>query len=371
MYKKSRFLCNSQHGKYTAITLLPFCFYGCLHNQKDNKNIEYSLPNVVLINADDLGYGDLGCYGAADIKTTNIDLLAQQGCMFTDFHTASAVSTPSRFGLITGCYPCREDIWAPVFLRSPLIIDTTRMTIARVMKQAGYETAMTGKWHLGEDPSTPLAHGFDIRVPEGEFGGKYYAPFNIKGIDCRDGDYLTDRLTDEALRFIDNNKEHPFFLYLSHFAVHNPLEGRKDLVEKYKKKLNRMPVSEGPPYVLEGNPDDPDPFTPEETRILINNKEYEGFYDLPNRMIKIKQFQDNEVYAAMVESMDESFGRIVARVKELGLDDKTIIMFFSDNGGRANGTSTNTSTSNLPLRGAKGWLYEGGIRVPLSKMAGT
>jgi arylsulfatase A-like enzyme len=354
-----------------VLGLLPLAVSSCSKNKEEDK------PNIIFFLVDDLGWSDLGCYGSSYYETPNVDRFAREGVRFTSAYSACHVSSPTRASILTGKYPATLHLtdWLPGRPDSPSQMLTVppfnqhlpygEITLAEALKDFGYTTGIYGKWHLGDDPSTPLAHGFDIRVPEGEFGRRYYAPFDIKGLACKEGDYLTDRLTDEALAFIDNNKERPFFLYLSHFAVHNPLEGRKDLVEKYREKLERTPVMETLPYVLEGNPDDPDPVTPEEAAILLRDKEYEGFYDLPNRMIKIKQHQDNEVYAAMVESMDKSFGRVLSRVKELGLDDNTIIIFFSDNGGRANGTSTNTSTSNLPLRGGKGWLYEGGIRVPL------
>jgi len=366
--KRNVFDCCYRFG---ILGLVPLALGSCSGDKKADK------PNVIFFLVDDLGWSDLGCYGSSFYETPNIDSFAREGVRFTAAYSACHVSSPTRASILTGKYPATLHLtdWLPGRPDNPTQmlavppfnkhLPYEEITLAEALKGFGYTTGIYGKWHLGDDPSTPLAHGFDVRVPQGEFGRRYYAPFDIKGLDCKEGDYLTDRLTDEALAFIENNKERPFFLYLSHFAVHNPLEGRKDLVQKYKEKLAGMPAQETRPYVLEGNPDDPDPFSPEEAVMLLQKKEYEGFYDLPNRMIKIKQHQDNEIYAAMVESMDESLGRVIARVNELGLDDNTIIIFFSDNGGRANGTSSNTSTSNLPLRGGKGWLYEGGIRVPL------
>jgi arylsulfatase A-like enzyme len=193
----------------------------------------------------------------------------------------------------------------------------------------------------------------------------------MKGLeDGPKGEYLTDRLTTEALKYIEENKDQPFFLYLSHFAVHDQIEGRLDLVEKYKKKLAQIPLFQSPPFVIEGNPDSPVGETSVQT--------HEGFRIFPDRTVPIKQHQDNVEFAAMVESMDESFGRVLEKLKALGIDDHTIVIFYSDNGGMgaANFYNPNRvikeseldktySTSNLPLRGAKGWLYEGGIRVPL------
>ena len=190
-----------------------------------------------------------------------------------------------------------------------------------------------------------------------------------------DGEYLTDRLTDEALKYIEANKDHPFFLYLSHYAVHDPIEGRPDLVEKYKKKLAKTPTSNNPPFILEGNPDS-------ETK-SGNTAQHEGYRIFPDNTVQIKQNQDNVQFAAMVESMDESLGRVLEKLKKSGIDDRTIIIFYSDNGGMSAANYYDPervisekeldkafSTSNLPLRGGKGWLYEGGIRVSFdNKMA--
>ena len=209
--------------------------------------------------------------------------------------------------------------------------------------------------------------------------GGYFAPFKLKGFeDSKDGDYLTDRLTDEAVKYIESNKDNPFFLYMSHYAVHDPIQGRKDLVKKYSEKLKGKDSNSGPEYILEGNPDNPNDFSKEELEKLISTKEYQQYKILPNGVVKIKQKQDNIEFAGMVESMDESLGRIIEKLEELGIDDNTIIFFYSDNGGMAAANVGNPrrvisadkqdwafSTSNLPLRGAKGWLYEGGIRVPL------
>src|SRR5262245_8338458 len=146
------------------------------------------------------------------------------------------------------------------------------------------------------------------------------------------GEYLTDRLTTEALKWVETNRNQPFFLYLAHFAVHDPIQGRGDLVEKYEKELNQAPRATGLPYILEPNPDDGVPSAAALSG-LLEEKRYQGFSLLPGRMVKIKQHQDNPQFAAMVESMDESLGRVLAKLKELKLEDNTIVIFFSDNGG--------------------------------------
>jgi arylsulfatase A-like enzyme len=255
------------------------------------------------------------------------------------------------------------------------------ITIAEALKKHGYRTAHIGKWHLGEDPFGPLQQGFDLRIPRWNKGwprAGYHAPFRLDGLEEKEGDYLTDRLTDEAEKFIEANKDRPFFLYLSHFAVHDPIQGRQDLVAKYQKKLKKMPPPRGPAFVLEGNPDEEKRLPKEELKSRLEKPAWSGYKVLPDRTVKIKQHQDNVQFAAMVESVDESLGRLRAKLKALNLDDNTIVILFSDNGGMSGANFGRPdrivtpdrleqafSTSNLPLRGAKGWLYEGGIREPL------
>lgn len=350
-------------------------------------------PNVVLFLVDDLGWTDLGCYGSRFYETPNIDRLAEEGVRFTNAYAACHVCSPTRASILTGKYPARLHLtdWLPGRKEFPfqklqnadinqhLPFEDT--TLAEALKANGYHTAIFGKWHLGEEPSEPVKHGFDMHTPAKWNKGwplTYYAPFRLNGYDGKEGEYLTDRLTDDALQYIRENRDNPFFLFLPHFAVHDPIQGRKDLVEKYDKKLTSLPVSNEPPYILEGNPDSETAPTIEERTTLLQEEAYQGFSGLPNQTVKVKQRQDNSNFAAMVESMDESLGRVVATLDELGLTDNTILIFYSDNGGMAAANFGNPkrkinpskldrafSTSNLPLRGAKGWLYEGGIRVPL------
>lgn len=340
-----------------------------------------------------MGWADLGCYGSSFYETPNIDALAREGMRFTDAYATCHVCSPSRASILTGKYPARLKLtdWltgrkdlpfqrlmnAPIHQALPL--DET--TLAETLKRHGYRTGHYGKWHLGEEPAGPLQQGFDIQVPGDWYKGwpkaGYHAPFQFEGLAGEKGDYLTDRLTDEALRFIDDNRNKPFFLYLSHFAVHDPIQGRADLAEKYEKKRALLPPDERP-YVLEGNPDSEPTFTETQLDQMIKEDAYAAYCVLPNQMVKIKQRQDNPQFAAMVESVDESLGRVVAKLKDLRLEQDTIIVFTSDNGGMSAANFWNPSrvihptkldtaysTSNLPLRGAKGWLYEGGIRVPL------
>jgi arylsulfatase A-like enzyme len=255
------------------------------------------------------------------------------------------------------------------------------VTIAEALKEHGYLTAHIGKWHLGEDPHGPTAQGFDIQIPRWNKGwpkAGYHAPFQLEGIEGRQGEYLTDRLTDEAEEFIEANQDRPFFLYLSHFAVHDPIQGREDIVAKYEKKRTEHRPFGSAAYILEGNPNEEAPLSREELNERREKPAWSGYKVFPDGTVKIKQCQDNAQFAAMVESVDESLGRITDKLKALGLENNTLVILFSDNGGMSAANFYNParriardqldkafSTSNLPLRGAKGWLYEGGIRVPL------
>jgi arylsulfatase A-like enzyme len=354
---------------------------------------EAARPNVVFFLVDDLGWRDLGCYGSEFYETPNIDRFAEQSVKFTQAYAACHVCSPTRASIMTGKSPARLHLsdWLPgrrefAFqkLKNAEILQhlpLEEVTIAEALQEHGYHTAHIGKWHLGEDPFGPLQQGFDIQIPRWNKGwpkAGYHAPFKIAGLDDEPGDYLTDRLTDEAENFIEANKDRPFFLYLSHFAVHDPIQGRADLVAKYTEKLKQRKPPPGPAFVLEGNPDAVDPLSREDLAARIKKPAWSGYKVLPDRTVKIKQHQDNVQFAAMVESVDESLGRVLAKLKALNLDDNTIVILFSDNGGMSGANFGRPdrvlkddeldqafSTSNLPLRGAKGWLYEGGIREPL------
>ena len=295
--------------------------------------------NVVLIVADDLGAMDLGCYGSKFHRTPHLDKLAAEGMRFTQSYSACPVCSPSRAAIMTGQYPQRFQLtdWLPgrsdrpdqklnrPTLRNHLPLEA--MTIADLLKPAGYACASIGKWHLGGEGFEPTKQGFDLNVAGDAAGSpqSYFAPFSkpngkaMPGLsDAPEGEYLPDRLTTEAEKFISANRERPFFLYLPHFTPHTPLKAKADIIKKY-------PAA----------------------------GEFKGQ-------------QNNPIYAAMLESLDESVGRIVAKLDELKLSDRTIVLFTSDNGGLATTEGPNTpATSNAPLREGKGWLYEGGIRTPL------
>ena len=270
-------------------------------------------PNFVFILIDDMGWKDLGFMGSRYYETPNIDKLAGEGVVFTNAYSNAPNCAPTRACLMSGQYTPRHGIYTVgtsergqsklrklIPTPNKTDLDSKIVTIPEALRQGGYTSACIGKWHLGDkEPYRPVDRGFDVAFDR-----------NHAGHFSKEGDYLTDRLTDEAIKFIEANKSRPFFLYLPHHAVHTPIQAKEQLIEKYKKK----------------EPADA---------------------------------HNNPTYAAMIESVDQSVGRIMAKLDESGLRDNTVVFFFSDNGGYAN------STSMVPLRGSKGMLYEGGIRVPM------
>lgn len=302
--------------------------------------------NLIFILADDLGWRDLGCYGSSFYETPNLDRLAKQGMRFTAAYAACNVCSPTRASILTGKYPARLNLtdWLPgrpnrpdQKLNRPVIqqhLPLEEITIAEALKASGYQTAFIGKWHLGGEPFYPDKQGFDLNIGGCQLGHppSYFSPYKLPTLsDGPNGEYLTDRLTDEALKFIEGSKDRAFFLYLSHYAVHNPLQAKPELVAKYKAKAERL-AGAGPAFISDHNR-------------------------------QVRQIQNHAVYAAMIESLDDSIGRILKKLEELALDKNTVIVFTSDNGGLS--TAEGTPTSNVPLRLGKGWNYEGGLREPL------
>jgi arylsulfatase A-like enzyme len=308
-------------------------------------------PNVVVLLVDDLGYMDVGANNPdCFYDTPNIDRLAKSGMRFTDGYAANPVCSPTRYSLMTGKYPTRvratnffsgkrSGTFNPAPLKNHMPLD--EITLAQTLKTKGYATFFAGKWHLGESEEYyPQNRGFDVNIGGYSKGGpysgnKYFAPFeNPEMEDKPDDRHLPDRLANETVDFIKANKDKPFFAYLSFYSVHTPLMGRPDLVEKYNARAASIKGTE---------------FGDEEQ--VFGNK--------PR---KVRVLQKHAVYAAMVEAMDEAVGKVLQQLDESGVAENTIVIFTSDNGGLS--SSEGSPTSNLPLRGGKGWVYEGGIREP-------
>ncbi len=352
-------------------------------------------PNIVFFLVDDMGWRDVGVFGSTFYETPHIDALAEQGVRFTNAYAATHVCSPTRASLLTGKYPARLRLtdWLPgrrghdferlLSAEKLAALPLHEVTLAEALREHGYSTAIFGKWHLGGGEAGPLNQGFDVQKPDFPGStprGGYFPPYLMAGlvVEGEEDEYLTDRLTDFAVDFIEQSQDGPFFLYLSHFAVHDPIEGRPDLVLEYREKAAGTTPPAGPAFLLEGNPDDPEPLSRAQLNALLEQPSHQEHRVLPHDTVKIKQHQDNVEFAAMVTAIDDSLGRVQGTLDRLGLSENTIVVFYSDNGGMAAANLGNParviptdlldvaySTSNLPLRGAKGWLYEGGIRVPL------
>lgn len=323
----------AKNMKRFIVCTLPFASF-CLSAQ-DKSGLSFEKPNIVFILADDLGWTDIGVMGSDYYETPNIDRLAAEGLLFDNAYAAAANSAPSRACLITGMYTPRHGIYTVSpsdrgdKTKRKLIpianIDDLRpefVTLAESLRQEGYRCGHIGKWHLGDDidGTGPLSQGFISNVGGNRVGSpySYFYPYCLpNGTKCHlglekgvYGEYLTDRLTEEAVSFMQSYKEKPFFLYLSHHAVHTALQAPDSLIRKYKNKA-------------------------------------------------LGKYHANPTYAAMIEKLDDSVGRICRAIEELGIAEKTLVVFYSDNGG------SEPITDNSPLRGGKGMPYEGGTRVPL------
>ena len=294
-------------------------------------------PNIVFIYIDDLGWSDVGFHGTTFYETPHLDRLAARGMRFSNAYANAPNCAPSRASLLSGLYPPRHGVFTvgdpwrgPRETRRLVPAENTTtlapevFTLAEALQEAGYAAAHMGKWHLGEPGEAgPKEQGFDVNIGGTHAGHPptYFSPYRIGTLeDGRPGEYLTDRLTDEALGFIEKHQDEPFFLYLSHYAVHTPIEGEEEIAERYENK----PAWHG---------------------------------------------QENAEYAAMIESVDRGVGQIVEKLERLGLTSETVIVFSSDNGGLGGYASAGVEhsravTDNHPLKGGKGQLYEGGIRVP-------
>jgi arylsulfatase A-like enzyme len=307
-----------------------------------------SKPNFVFFLVDDMGWMDAGCYGSKYYETPNIDKLAGQGMLFTDAYAANPLCSPTRASILTGKYPARLKITTPAGHLPKLPADRPLLaaqaqpwqkvvtpvsrrylpleenTIAEALTEAGYKTGFIGKWHLGKDSIYwPEHQGFDVNVGGAGNPGppSYHSPYRLNNLkDGPTGEYITDRLTDEALRYIESSRKNPFMLFLWHFGVHGPWGHKEEITKRY-----------------------------------LNKKDPRGK-------------QNNPIMASMLESIDQSLGRVMDRLDKLGLSDNTIVVFFSDNGGNTHsriGPDELPATNNYPLRGGKATIYEGGTREPL------
>ena len=330
--------------------------------------------NVVFILADDLGYMDISPNNPKTFyDTPNLERLAQSGMRFTQGYAACPVCSPTRSSILTGQYPARtrntdyfnapneyphaipsdynpagnddqkkkirghakRPVWPAPYIGN---LAAEHTTLAESLKSHGYTTFFAGKWHLGKEGSWPEDHGFDVNMGGisrgGPYGGKkYFSPYgNPRLADGPDGEHLPDRLGSETAKFIAEQKDKPFLAYLSFYSVHTPLIGRDDLVKKYQERREKL---------------------------AIDDDDIWGF----DRPRKVRHIQEHAVYAAMVEALDLAVGKVLDALDRNGVAERTIVVFFSDNGGLS--TSEGWPTSNLPYRAGKGWLYEGGIREPM------
>lgn len=314
---------------------------------------ENSKPNILFILADDLGYSDLSCMGSNYYETPNIDSIANDGMVFTNGYAGAQVCSPSRATIMTGQFTAHHGItdwigaktgheWNDTKRQSKVFpatyknyIDKSVVTLPMALKQAGYSTFFAGKWHLGDHGNYPEDYGFEINkggFHSGSPSGGYFAPFkNPKLEDHEKGENLTMRLAKETSDFIKASKGKPFLAYLSFYAVHAPIQTTKEKWEKYRTKAEKLGISD------------------------------KGFEN--GDLLPMRKFQDNPVYAGLIESMDDAVGMVLKTLKETGLEKNTIVIFTSDNGGVTSGD--NYSTNCLPLKGGKGYQWEGGIRVPL------
>ncbi len=316
----------------------------------DNKKPEK--PNVLFILVDDFGYSDLSCMGSKFYETPNVDGIAQRGMIFTNGYASCQVSSPSRASILTGQFTATHGITE--YIGAPLgeqwrerkrftkmlpaayneHLNTNDITMPEAFKAAGYTTFFAGKWHLGDKGNYPEDHGFDINKGGFKVGtppGGFFAPFNNPKLeDHEKGENLTMRLAKETASFIKTSGDKPFFAFLSFYAVHAPVQTTQEKWLKYRNKAQKMGVAES------------------------------GF--AKGDLLPYRLYQDNPVYAGLVESMDDAVGLVLQALKETGLDENTIVVFTSDNGGVVSGD--HYATSCLPLKGGKGQQWEGGIRVP-------
>lgn len=310
---------NIKYQLFSLIFFTVFCF-GCIEKRTDQQP-----PNIVFILADDLGYSQIGCYGSDYYQTPNLDKLAKEGIRFTSAYAAAAVCSPTRASIMTGKYPARLHITDFIagntrddyLLSQPewqKFLPLDEVTFAELLKKQGYNTAHFGKWHLSSEktppeslPHNPDKQGFDESFVTYKPSGDLAQPWQDAEVDAHN----VDTITNLSIDFMERNRSNPFFLFVSHNTIHDPLKERAATIRKYE------------------------------------------------QMESSGQAENHPVIAAMIERLDNSCGRIFDKISELDLEKNTIVIFFSDNGGR------HAYAAQTPFRAGKGWLYEGGIREPL------
>ena len=339
--------CNRRSTtSFVALLSLAAMLCGLAHDA----NAAESDTNFVFFLVDDLGWADVGCFGSQFYETPHIDELAASGMKFTNAYAACPVCSPTRASILTGRHPVRVDItdWIPGRQTSKVKgakfqhvndrdnLALAEVTIAESLKEHGYQTFFAGKWHLGDKGHWPTDQGFDVNIGGNRLGsppGGYYAPWTNPTLQANEkNEYLTERLTSESVKFLkERDPSKPFLLYLAYYNVHTPIQPYKKHIDRYQGKAEQLgPAGE--------------PIT-----------EHDGVS---------RARQDNPQLASMVAAVDDSVGTILDSLHELQLDEKTVVIFFSDNGGLCTLGNRTGPTCNLPLRSGKGWLYEGGVREP-------
>ncbi|WP_149304669.1 sulfatase [Pareuzebyella sediminis] len=337
--------------KFSFFAVLCLGIQGCKNNESE-KSDRYKKPNIVFILVDDLGLHDLSVTGSTFYETPNVDRIAKEGMIFTQGYAASRVCSPSRASIMLGKFTARHGItdwigaasgtdWRKHGRHDKLLpaeynhsLPAGDVSLAEALRAEGYQTFFAGKWHLGNEGSYPEEHGFTINRGGWEKGspiGGYFSPWeNPKLPNKTDGENLSMRLAKETANFIKQQKDSTFFAFLSFYAVHGPIQTSEPKWQKYRDKAEAQGIAE---------------------------RGYEMERVLPIRIV-----QDNPIYGGLVEAMDEAVGLVLKALSDAGLEENTIVVFTSDNGGVASGDAF--STSNLPLRGGKGYQWEGGIREP-------
>ena len=318
-------------------------------------------PNIVLVFMDDMGWRDLGCSGSTFYETPNIDALCREGMRFNRAYAACPVCSPSRASLMTGRHPARVGVtdWIDYsgknhpmhgrLIDAPYIhyLPEDGIPLAQALRDAGYATWHVGKWHLGKSDHYPERYGFDVNIGGCWWGHPnhgYFSPYGIETLpEGPEGEYLTDRLTDEAIRLIRSAEPgKPFFLNLCHYAVHTPIQAKAQDIARFEAKAKKWGL------------DQIDPFAPGEKHPTLEHSA---------KRVTRRTLQSDPVYAAMLWNLDENIGRLAEALRESGQWENTLLIFTSDNGGLA--TAEGSPTCNAPASEGKGWLYEGGTRVPM------